>query len=88
MPLPVGYQCASTKNCFDYAILMDADTEYPMWRAIYVRPNGAALFCDIEIADPETYSKIYTVKRGQILHVRGTQFYSDATTARDVIALY
>ncbi|CAB4150405.1 hypothetical protein UFOVP1332_21 [uncultured Caudovirales phage] len=88
MPLPVGYQCASTKNCFDYAIVANADEIYPMWRAVYVRPNGAFTFCDIEIADPETYSKIYTVKRGQILHVRGTAYYSDATTARDVIALY
>lgn len=88
MPLPVGYQCASTKNCFDYAIAADADVEYPMWRAIYVRPNGAAPECDVEIADPETYSKIYTVKRGQILHVRGTTYFSDSTTARDVIALY
>lgn len=88
MPLPVGYQCASTKNCFDYAIGADADTEYPMWRAIYVRPLGTALFCDVEIADAETYSKIYTVERGQILHVRGTMYFSDSTTARDVIALY
>lgn len=88
MPLPVGYQCNSTKNCFDYAMELDADTTYPMWRAIYVRPNGANLFCDVELADPQSYSIVYTVKRGQILHVRSTQFYSDSTTARDVIALY
>lgn len=88
MPLPVGYQCSSTKNSFDYARLLNADTVYPMWRAIFVRPNGAALLCDVEIADAESYSKVYTVERGQILHVRGTQFYSDNSTARDVIALY
>lgn len=88
MPLPVGYRCSSTKNCFDYAMVVNADEEYPRWRALWVRPNGAALFCDVEIADPESYSKVYTVKRGQILHVRGTQYYSDLSTARDVIALY
>lgn len=88
MPLPANYRVASTKNCFDYAINMDADVEYPMWRAIYVRAFGASTYCEVEIADPETYSKIYTVKQGQILHVRGTTYYSDSTTAVNVIALY
>ena len=69
-------------------MLIDVDTTYPMWRAIYVRPNGADLYCDVEIANPAEYSIVYTVKRGQILYVRSTQYYSDSTTARDVIALY
>lgn len=69
-------------------MVIDVDTTYPMWRAIFVRPGGADLYCDVEIADPQSYSIIYTVKRGQILHVRSNQYYSDSTTASQVIALY
>lgn len=88
MPLPVGYQCSSTKNSFDYAVLIDADIEYPMWRAIFVRPNGLATNSDVEFIDAFGVSRVFTVKRAGILHVRDIMYSSNLTTARDVIALY
>lgn len=87
MPLPVGYQASSTKNSFDYAMVVNSDEEYPRWRALWVEKPSKGARGTIEIPH-DGGSQLFTVNPGQILYVRATSWMSDFSNCGQVIALY
>lgn len=91
MPLPVGYRCSSTKNCYDYAIDLSLASYVvvPLWRALYLATEGnPESYIELPGPDPKDGNLVYIVKSGSILNVRATFWAEDFSYATTVIALY